>query len=86
MRIIRVSVIAMILLFTISIVWYVSQPAVIGVSRALNSTYYENANARNVATAVEYGSIAWGPIVDIFILLWWVLSAGKKDVESEIYG
>lgn len=85
MRIIRVSIIAFILLFVISVSWYVSQPPIIGLSRALNSTYYEDANARNVATAIEYGSIAWGPVVDLFILIWWAMSASARDVESDRY-
>lgn len=86
MRILLVWVTAIALIFMVSLGWYVSLPAVIGISRALNNTYYDNPNGRNVATAVEYASFAWGPVINLFILLWAVISSQKRDVESEVYG
>ena len=86
MRIVWVWITASFLIFTISISWYVSQPVVIGMSRAINATIYDNPNARNVATAVEYVSYAWGPVLIIFLLAWAVISSQKRDIESEIYG
>lgn len=76
---------ASVLIFSISIGWYVSQPVVIGVARGVNSTI-TNQQGRNVATFVEYASFLWGPIVILFILLWAVISSQRRDVESEIYG
>lgn len=86
MRILRVLVIGSILLFISTLGWYVSQPVVIGIARAFNATTYSNVNARNAVSAVEYGSILWGPIMTLFVLLWMIYSASQRDVESVIYG
>lgn len=80
-----VWIIAVILLFSISLSWYVTLPVLIGFSRALNSSYYANANARNIGLAVEYASYAWGGLFDIFVLLWALVSSSRRDVESEYY-
>jgi len=59
---------------------------VIGVARAVNASVYTNPSARNAVTAIEYGSIAWGPLMTLFVLLWMIYSASQRDVESQIYG
>lgn len=86
MRIVFVLIIGSILLFSVTVGWYISQPVVIGFSRGINSTVYDSAGARNALTAIEYVSFAWGPVMDLFILLWMILNASKRDVESQIYG
>lgn len=86
MRILRVIIIGSILLFISTLGWYISQPVVIGLARGINSTVYANANARNAVSAVEYASFAWGPLMTLFVLLWMIYSAAKRDVESQIYG
>lgn len=85
MRIVRVWIFATFLIFTVSIGWWISQPVVFGIARGLNSTI-TNQNGRNAMLAVEYGSIAWGPVMIIFILLWAIISSSKRDVESVVYG
>lgn len=85
LRIVQVWIVAIILIFTISLGWYVSQPIVLGVSRSLESSIAPG-QGRLVATGVEYVSYAWGPLLIIFILLWAIVSSSKKDIESEIYG
>ena len=86
MRVVKVWIMASIIIFTVSLGWYVSQPVVIGFSRSLNATISGNQNAVNAATAIEYGSIIWGPLLIIFILLWAIVSSQQRDVESVIYG
>lgn len=83
MRLFFVWLTASILIFSISLGWYVSLPVVLGVSRNLNFT---NPTGQNIATAVEYSSYAWGPLFCAFIFLWAVISSAKRDVESEVYG
>ncbi len=78
-------IVASILMFSVTVGWYITQPVVIGFSRALNSSLTSD-SARNVATAVEYGSVVWGPLLICFILLWAIYSSQQRDVESEIYG
>jgi len=85
MRIVQVWIVAIILVFTISLGWYVSQPIVLGVSRGLNSSI-TSPQGRLVATGVEYVSYAWGPLLMMFVLLWAVISSSKYDQESEVYG
>lgn len=85
MRILFVWVVAIALIFMVSVGWYSTLPSVLGVSRALNASYYEDANARNIATAVEYASYAWGPVFILFIILWALVSSSKWDVESQRY-
>lgn len=85
MRIIVVWISAFVLIFMVSLGWYTSLPVVLGVSRGLNATYYADANARNVATAVEYMAYAWGPLLILILLLWAIISSSKRDVESEYY-
>lgn len=86
MRILIVWLAAISMIFMVSLGWWTTLPVVIGMSRALNSSYYGNANARSIATGVEYLSYAWGPIFILFILLWAVISSSKRDIESEVYG
>lgn len=85
MRILFVWVVAIALIFMVSVGWLTTMPVVIGVSRSLNSTYYGDANARNIATAVEYATYVWGPVFILFILLWAIISSSKRDVESQYY-
>lgn len=85
MRIVWVLVVGIILIFTISVGWYVSQPVVMGVASAVNNSI-TNENGRVIAKGVQYVSFAWGPVLDLFILLWMAISAQKRDVESEVYG
>lgn len=84
MHIVRVWVTASILLFVVTLGWYVSQPVVIGMARSLQPMFDQS--GLNIATTIEYVSFAWGPILDIFILLWAIISSQARDVESQIYG
>lgn len=85
MRIVFVWVTAILIIFTVGVSWYVTLPVVLGVSLALNATYSEDANARNVATAVGYVSYAWGPVLIGFVLLWALVSTSRFDAQSEVY-
>jgi hypothetical protein len=85
MRIVFVWLSAFTLLFMITMGWWVSQPVVIGVSQALRGQM-TNPNGLLIATMVEYVSYVWGPLFDVFILLWAVLNSQRRDVESEVYG
>lgn len=85
MRIVFVWLSAFTLLFMITLGWWVSQPVVIGVSQGLR-VQITNPNGLNIATMVEYVSYVWGPLFDVFILLWAILNSQRRDVESEVYG
>ena len=83
MRIIRVWITALVLLFTVTTTWYVTLPAILGVAVGLEGHY--GVMGANIATAVKYVSYAWGALLDIFVLLWAVISSQMRDVESEVY-
>ena len=80
-----VWIVTIILIFTVSLGWYASQPIVLGVSRGLESSITTD-QGRLVATGVEYVSYAWGPLLILFILLWAIISSQRRDIESEVYG
>jgi len=87
MRIVMVWIVAITLIFIISVGWYVSQPVIIGVSRAINASIVgTETNARNTITIIEFVSFIWGPVFILFILLWAFVSSARRDVESEVYG
>lgn len=83
MRILLVWVVAITLMFAVSLGWYVSQPIVLGISRQLSTSM--NAQGQTVTRGIEYASYAWGPILNLFIFLWAIISSSKHDVYSEIY-
>jgi len=83
MRIVRVWITALVLLFTVTTSWYVTLPAILGVAVGLESSY--GVTGANIATAVKYVSYVWGALMDILIVLWAVISSSARDVESEVY-
>lgn len=86
MRMIAVWTLTILICLTVAIGWYISVPIVLGISHSLNSTYYGNVNARNIATAVEFATFAWGPTLICFVILWAVVSSSRYDQESVVYG
>ena len=84
MRIVLVWIVTIILIFTVSLGWYVSQPIVLGVSHGLASSI-TSSQGKLVARSVEYVSYVWGPILILFILLWAIISSQRRDITSEVY-
>ena len=84
MRIVFVWLTAFTLLFAVSMGWYVSLPVVLSMSNGLKPQITE-ARGLTLAVAVEYVSYVWGPLCDVFIVLWAILNSQKRDVESEAY-
>jgi hypothetical protein len=84
MRIVWVWISAMTLLFMVTVGWWVSQPVVIGVSQGLRSQI--SGTGLNIATMIEYVSYAWGPLFDVFVLVWAFMESQRHDMESEVRG
>ena len=84
MRILMVLITGLSLIFIVSMSWWVTLPVVIPVARAINGTVTLSA-ARLTINAIEYAEYIWGPLFIGMIVLWMLISAGKRDVESEIY-
>jgi sterol desaturase/sphingolipid hydroxylase (fatty acid hydroxylase superfamily) len=77
----------------VSICWYIFQPfsyAIITRSRQftqdINPEEPANTLSSVVTTTLLYCSLWWGPLIDLIIIIWALMSAQKRDIESEYYG
>jgi Ni,Fe-hydrogenase I cytochrome b subunit len=84
MRILYVWLTALSLMTFVSIGWYVSMPIVYGVANALRPSITMGSGPAIVGFVI-IANISWGPIFDVVLLLWALISSQQKDVESEIY-
>jgi hypothetical protein len=92
MNIVVTWVVAMALILMIAGSWYVSQPIVAGIITASSS--FENATLNGTALSKATSTnnlmyvlnLIWAPILAIVVLAWAVISSGRRDVESEMYG
>ena len=78
--------IAFVLLFTISVMWYVTLPVAFALGSSVESQMATLPAALNMLRLVEYVVILWGPIWDFFIVLWAFMESHRVDVTSQIYG
>jgi hypothetical protein len=77
----------------VSICWYIFQPfsyAMITRSQAFSNQITPGEPAHTlsgvVSTTLLYCSLWWGPLIDLIIIIWALMSAQKRDIESEYYG
>jgi len=84
MRIVFVWLAAITMMFVVTVGWYISQPVVMGVAYALKASI-SHPSAQSILTLVEYASFWWGPITDMFILLWAFINSQKSEYESYVY-
>jgi len=84
MRILIVLISGLGLIFIVSMSWWLTLPIIIPIARAANSTVTLPA-ARLTINAIEYAEYIWGPLFVVIIVLWMLINAQKRDVESEIY-
>lgn len=85
MRVIWVWMVALTLLFTVTLGWYLLLP----VSFALSSSIEEQISvnpALNTLRIIEFVSIVWGPFWDILIVLWAWMQSQRIDPTSIQYG
>ena len=83
---IRVWISALIFMFAITASWWLTLPIVISIADTLKpmvpSTVHE---VSLLIDAVSYVTTLWGPLLDLFILIWAFMESQRRDVESEIY-
>lgn len=85
-------IVALVLMSVVTFSWYVTQPLVYAVI-SNSSTVFQGLGPSNSSstrinqtyTLLQYINLLWGPIMDIFVLLWAVISSQRVDVESEYY-
>jgi hypothetical protein len=63
--------------------WYLSQTIILSIATALFTA--PTGNALSLLTMIEYVNIWWGPIFDIVIVIWAIVSSQAQDTESVVY-
>ncbi len=76
----------------VTMTWYIFQPfcyAVITRSQAFSAAITPEEPALTlssiVSTTLLYCSLWWGPLVNLILIIWALMSSQKRDVESEYY-
>lgn len=83
MRILFVWLTAVILIFSITTGWYISQDLVISIaSVALTGV---NGKAASLLSLIEVMNIIWGPLFDILVLVWAIVSSQADSPQSVVY-
>ena len=90
MRIILVWVVGILLISTIAMVWYLTQPMLImmvqGSSNLLTGLGHNSTRGTQTFTLLEYFVNLWPIPFVLSIGLWMFISSGKEDAESRVYG
>ena len=93
MRMIFVVITGLVLITIITFTWYVFQPLAyqsIALSETILNLIGITPEELQLATQnnamLYWFNLLWGPVADIFVVLWMVVSAGRIEVRSEIYG
>ena len=86
LRMIVVWSVAFTLLFTVSVGWLISLPICFALSSSIEDQVNTLPGALSAFRIIEYVVILWGPIWDIFILLWAFMESHRIDVTSQVYG
>jgi hypothetical protein len=93
MRMIFVVITGLMLITLITFTWYVFQPLAyqtISLSETILNLFGLSPEQMQLATQnnamLYWFNLLWGPLADIFVMLWMVVSAGRMEVRSEIYG
>ena len=93
MRMIFVVITGLMLITIITFSWYIFQPLAyqsIALSESILSIIGVTPEELQLATQnnalLYWFNLLWGPVADIFVVLWMVISAGRIEVKSEIYG
>ena len=82
MRIVLTWVFGVFIMATITMGWYITLPILLSVSR-FTASMVTDANVVAHINFVEIIGYVWGPIFDLGILLYLILFATKRDVQSE---
>ena len=84
MRVVKVWVSALVFMFVITVSWWITMPVVLAFINAVSSSITVSEGIM-LMNAVGYVAVLWGPLLDLFILVWAFMESQRRDVESEIY-
>ena len=85
-RLIIVWCVALTLMFTVSVGYYITLPVAFALSAEIETQVSTIPAALQALRIVEYVVILWGPIWNFFILLWAYMESHRTDVVSQVYG
>lgn len=85
MRILFVWFTALSLLGFVTLTWYISQPIIVGIIRSASGTI-TLVPWTQIPKFIEIVNYIWGPLFDLIIVGWAIISSQKRDIESEVYG
>ena len=85
MRIVWVWIVALSIMFTVTVVWYIFLPISFALSTNIESQITLNP-ALNILRLVEFVTIAWGPLWDLFVIFWAYMESQRVDPTSVTYG
>jgi hypothetical protein len=70
---------------TITISWYIGLTLISSLGMVIAGQLGSGQDLQ-VAQLVQYVSIAWGPLFDIIVVIWAIVSSQARDIQSEMYG
>ena len=86
MRIVRVWISAFAFMFAITVSWWLTLPVIVSVADAIEAAAPADVpEVTLLIDTVSYAASLWGPLLDLFILIWAFTESQRRDVESEIY-
>lgn len=80
MRILFVWLTALMLVFIITVSWYVSQGVVSSIANGLLSD--ATGQGENIRDLVLYANIIWGPLFSVLVVIWAIVSSQANSAES----
>ena len=84
MRVLYVWFTAILVIFILTLSWYICNDIVISIASSALSDV--TGQALSLTILVEYVAAWWGPILDLIVLAWAVINSQEIDPNSRIYG
>jgi len=84
LRIVIVWSVTLLLLLTVSLGWYITLPVAFALSSSIEGLV--SGAGLTALRIVQYVTILWGPIWDLFILLWAFMESHRVDFQGQVYG
>ena len=84
LRVLNVWFTAILIIFIITLGWYITNGVVITI--AYQTMGDLSAQAFSVLTLLQYVAAWWGPLFDIIVILWAIINSQETDPNSRIYG
>jgi hypothetical protein len=84
MKILFVWITATILCLTITTAWYVGNFMVVSIAHSF-ATLITGGQGGQLVGLIEFMMSIWGPLFDLMVLVWALVSSGRVTTESQTY-